>query len=777
MSKRVIFHIGPPKTGSSAIQHFLHSRRDTLSRLGVDYPKHDIDGNGISSGNARVICKVDEHGKLALDAQKLKAVINKFHASPEHQILLFSSESFFRIATDIVDALPDVEILCFIRNPIEYQLSIYNQSVKRHGNTKPFSAGRRLNLGQWQRLQSLQKRVSPSCFHCFAFKLPEDNGSIIQDLLGVLDIDMPADTGRGAINTSYSYPALELKRWLNQFPISAVQAELDAYLQSVSDGKSRYRLIDDNLLADYKTQLSSTASGFSSLLSEHEWEWLAGAHEKIEALPVRDQQENGSVVSDMLQQLKQDKPGLFRSLASVISSAESVEGDAQLRAQFRLKGIHYVLGAGKMLAAGTVKRLKDALSGRSALAGIKPVKGKLACVKRAEIIRQGPGSNPGIVKGGIRSAQEVPQFAAQFRCSNARSEDPVPQNVTDGEFLAAQPETHAVKKGEFFYGGPVFSNFGHFLAESVHRLAPLQQIRQSYGDMPVIFLPQRFRQKSFIKKAVLPPRFYEILEYLGVSKKHIVLPGNNIRTESLWVSPQQSFFRAREPVSAEYLSFLTAREKASGVAADPSLPKRLYVSRESFLMRGAFAGEGYLAAFMARQGFTIFKPESADIVTQLKYYKSAEEIVFAEGAALHVLELMGEIQAKITVLQRRNQTDVLFRPLLTARCQDVAFFGDLVELQSLYVPANQNSAAHGSALSFLDAEALAHFLAERLKCETLDVTALRQATAEDVVRYYRQYAAALATKPVTKQYLNRFEQKVNLMISEGKLDLPVNWKN
>ena len=109
-----------------------------------------MDENGISSGNAREICAPDPEGRLALDHQKLTNVLNAFENNPKAHILLLSSESFFRIIDDIIQAVPDAEIICFLRNPVEFQLSIYNQSVKRHGNQRPFAPGKRLNLGQWE---------------------------------------------------------------------------------------------------------------------------------------------------------------------------------------------------------------------------------------------------------------------------------------------------------------------------------------------------------------------------------------------------------------------------------------------------------------------------------------------------------------------------------------------------------------------------------------------------------------------------------------------------
>ncbi|WP_296046097.1 sulfotransferase, partial [uncultured Alteromonas sp.] len=169
MKKRVIFHVGPPKTGSSAIQQFLHQHRQQLLASGVLYPAHSVDENGISSGNAREVCSEDAEGRLALDQQKLTRLLDAFQQNPKATILLLSSESFFRIVDDITEAVPAAEIICFLRNPVEFQLSIYNQSVKRHGNHKPFTPGKRLNLGQWETILKAANQLEDHQLHCFAY--------------------------------------------------------------------------------------------------------------------------------------------------------------------------------------------------------------------------------------------------------------------------------------------------------------------------------------------------------------------------------------------------------------------------------------------------------------------------------------------------------------------------------------------------------------------------------------------------------------------------------
>ncbi|MEC9261036.1 MAG: sulfotransferase, partial [Pseudomonadota bacterium] len=336
MNKRVIFHVGPPKTGSSAIQQFFHQHRQQLLASGVLYPAHSVDENGISSGNAREICAPDPEGRLALDRQKLTHVLNAFEKHPKAKILLLSSESFFRILDDIIRAVPEAEIICFLRNPVEFQLSIYNQSVKRHGNQKPFTPGKRLNLGQWESVLKAANQLEAHQLHCFAYKNHGKRGNVIADVIGVLGLQGALSVSENSVNVSYSFAALELKRWLNQFPISALQGELDAYLQAASAGAGRYRLLDDETLAAYKDQLADVTTKFQQLLPEQDWQLVTEALNKVAALPWFQQGVHESDIAGLVGQLRRDKPMLFRALSVIVDSARQPDYDASLKGLFEL---------------------------------------------------------------------------------------------------------------------------------------------------------------------------------------------------------------------------------------------------------------------------------------------------------------------------------------------------------------------------------------------------------------------------------------------------------
>ncbi len=132
-------HIGHGKTGTSWIQSVLRLSSAELKKHGILYaigPDHNIsDPNKITSGNAV---------SLLASRQSFESILENCHPA-DNASLLFSSENLFghfvrNNAEDFIDevALKNgfdrVEILLFIRNPVSFAVSVWQQKIKRHGD-------------------------------------------------------------------------------------------------------------------------------------------------------------------------------------------------------------------------------------------------------------------------------------------------------------------------------------------------------------------------------------------------------------------------------------------------------------------------------------------------------------------------------------------------------------------------------------------------------------------------------------------------------------------
>jgi hypothetical protein len=132
MPKVLMLHIGLPKTGTSFLQSVLAGNIEVLKRHGIDYPaprRADKAAAGeISSGNAEQLDLVFEQPSLLRD-------------NPAERVL-FSAERFSgnlnqaKFQSDLLDVVEKagiqrVEILMFLRDPVSFAMSSYQQEIKR----------------------------------------------------------------------------------------------------------------------------------------------------------------------------------------------------------------------------------------------------------------------------------------------------------------------------------------------------------------------------------------------------------------------------------------------------------------------------------------------------------------------------------------------------------------------------------------------------------------------------------------------------------------------
>ncbi len=151
MKKRLIIHIGLPKTGSSALQFFFAQNAASLAQNGVDYrhfEKEVLEG-AISSGNASKLIQylVPQNRRDDFKADKyLKTFEKKYLDATDAPIVLLSSEVLHNAAPACLadffaylEPLADVTVIAFIRNLYGHTYSSWMQGIKRGGETRHFS--------------------------------------------------------------------------------------------------------------------------------------------------------------------------------------------------------------------------------------------------------------------------------------------------------------------------------------------------------------------------------------------------------------------------------------------------------------------------------------------------------------------------------------------------------------------------------------------------------------------------------------------------------------
>lgn len=242
---KVVFHFGPPKSGTSAIQKWMSSNRQWLISQQVYYPDHILDVNGVSSGNLRKVF-VESGDGLEFSESLMSSEIEAARQAQCHTIV-FSSEFFFRKLAAIASKVPESQFVGYVRFGLEMMQSSYNQAVKRHGKTEPFR-----QTGHIQStLRVLGDSVSKIGEERFILRPYSKKlfiaENIIADFLTVLGIDHTSvDTAIGRINPSYCIESIEVKRWFNQLESESFQTQLDLALQSYGDSEAFSLFTDDN---------------------------------------------------------------------------------------------------------------------------------------------------------------------------------------------------------------------------------------------------------------------------------------------------------------------------------------------------------------------------------------------------------------------------------------------------------------------------------------------------------------------------------------------------
>jgi hypothetical protein len=143
--KTLYVHIGPGKTGSSALQVFLARHAEALARQGVLYPSWD-DSNRraaageITSGNGVVLCRYlgVAHPAGLPEAEIERLVAQGLSDAPS---VLLSSELLQSASVEGLHRLQDLaarlgarlRYIYYLRSAFPVYVSIYNQAVKRSG--------------------------------------------------------------------------------------------------------------------------------------------------------------------------------------------------------------------------------------------------------------------------------------------------------------------------------------------------------------------------------------------------------------------------------------------------------------------------------------------------------------------------------------------------------------------------------------------------------------------------------------------------------------------
>jgi len=195
--------------------------------------------------------------------------------------------------------------------------------------------------------------------------------------------------------------------------------------------------------------------------------------------------------------------------------------------------------------------------------------------------------------------------------------------------------------GAHLFGGLLHRHFGHFLVESISRVWAAELVKSVES---IVFIPR-------VNGKQVPGFATALFREMGVDLP-LTLIDSTTQVERLWVLEQliepDILMLAGHPFVKTLARRLGAKKEG--------LPKRLYVSRAGLpLHQGSILFEALLEEALSKQGYVVIRPETLSLSEQLDLYYNAEDLIFAEGSAIHLYALVANTRQKSFIVWRRSK--------------------------------------------------------------------------------------------------------------------------
>jgi hypothetical protein len=293
--------------------------------------------------------------------------------------------------------------------------------------------------------------------------------------------------------------------------------------------------------------------------------------------------------------------------------------------------------------------------------------------------------------------------------------------------LEVQPPEAAgdipVHDGPTLYAGPYFAHFGHGVAESLHRLWAARHFAE-LGNARIVFQSDA--------DAVRRPWFDAMLELIGIVPERVLLLDKVARFGKLHI-PAQGRALGGALLLADYLSLFPL----APIPVPANGPKQLYISRSRYTHSGIYLGESLIEQVLEQAGFAIVHPQDMPLAGFASMLRAAETILFAEGSAIHNLELTGRVDARVMVIGRRDGMRRKFEALVTSLASEAAFFSQARVAGSLRWDRRNDRPQLSTACSIVPIDTLLETIGDftGMPLPVPDAEAIRAAMRNDLMRY------------------------------------------
>lgn len=203
-----------------------------------------------------------------------------------------------------------------------------------------------------------------------------------------------------------------------------------------------------------------------------------------------------------------------------------------------------------------------------------------------------------------------------------------------------------LEKGSYIFGGLLQNeHFGHFISESISRLWALNHLSLDFQSI-VYFLrkPQRPVAQfaiDFLRLLAPEKRIYIVKE--ATRFELLAIPQEMSKGGYVYGYPQMRRLCDR---------LYSDKPRSAGMG----FGKKIYVSRSKLSRgEGGILSDLRIDEYLEAEGYTIIHPQLLSVEQQLKAYEEAEQIIFADGSAVHLFALVCRPSQKVFVIWRRNK--------------------------------------------------------------------------------------------------------------------------
>ncbi len=281
--------------------------------------------------------------------------------------------------------------------------------------------------------------------------------------------------------------------------------------------------------------------------------------------------------------------------------------------------------------------------------------------------------------------------------------------------------------------GPISPVFGHQVAEFSSKFI---LCAHKFSQFDLLFSVSAGSPISSIDGT--PHYFRQILKWFGIHESRVIIIREPTMVEQLIVIRQQESLKGPGP-SFEYLDLLTKWATGRFYNIQATTAKLLYVSRVK--TRIPLAGEEYLERVFDKLGYQVYHPQDHALEEQLLAYNSADQIIFASGSSVHLLQLLGKIKARVLILNRNPHYNI-GEYSISRRCEKSSHIEIVKTL--LFCLSKRNA-----ALPIIDSHLIRDFLItyHREKNFDWDETEFQKTIDKDITNWLKKYRRYIKKNP------------------------------